>query len=284
MAAILLLLVKIAIAALMLSIGMSARFADFAYLWRRPALLLRSLLAMYVLVPLAAYILVRFLPLTGGVKAMLLVFAVSAGAPLLPRKLEKFDGGAYAFSLVITSSLLAIVVVPAWVAWLAWHFEVAAEISALAVAKAMTMAFFLPLAAGMVLRLVAPALAERLAEKAGVIAGVMLAVIGAGLLVTHWELLLAVGTLGMLALIVLMLAALAIGHILGGPVPGNRTALAMACATRHIGIAVVVATTFHGPRPIVMLTVYVMATTLVSIPYLQWRRRSAAAAAQLESN
>jgi BASS family bile acid:Na+ symporter len=39
----------------------------------------------------------------------------------------------------------------------------------------------------------------------------------------------------------------AIGHALGGPNPGHRTALAIACATRHIGIAVLVATSFPGP-------------------------------------
>src|SRR5271165_6755745 len=48
------------------------------------------------------------------VEIALLVLAVSAGAPLLPRKLMKIGDGAYIFSLVVTSSLLAILVVPAW--------------------------------------------------------------------------------------------------------------------------------------------------------------------------
>jgi len=41
------------------------------------------------------------------------VLAVSAGAPLLPRKLMKIGDGAYIFSLALTSSLLAILLVPA---------------------------------------------------------------------------------------------------------------------------------------------------------------------------
>ena len=77
------------------------------------------------------------------------------------------------------------------------------------------------------------------------------------------------------ALLVMMLVALAIGHILGGPQAENRTALALACATRHIGIAVVVAATFRGPRTLVLLATYVVATALISIPYLRWRRRRA---------
>src|SRR5271163_3683622 len=109
MTTILLVLVKISTVALILSVGMGATFSDILYLWRRPGLLLRSLLAMYVLVPLAAFVIVTFWPLAPGVEAALLVLAVSAGAPLLPRKLERFGSSQYAFSLVVVTSLLAIV-------------------------------------------------------------------------------------------------------------------------------------------------------------------------------
>ena len=67
--------------------------------------------------------------------AALLVLAVSAGAPLLPRKLQRFGSSAYTFSLVVISSLLAIVVVPAWIALLAWHFGVSTELTAADVAQ-----------------------------------------------------------------------------------------------------------------------------------------------------
>ena len=46
-------------------------------------------------------------------------------------------------------------------------------------------------------------------------------------------------------------------------------------ATRHIGVAVIVATAFCGPRTVVLLAAYVVASAVVSIPYLQWRRRQA---------
>ena len=59
----LLLLVKISVGALILAIGMVAVLADLTYVWRRPGLLLRSLLAMYVLVPPVAFLLVKLWPL-----------------------------------------------------------------------------------------------------------------------------------------------------------------------------------------------------------------------------
>lgn len=271
----LLVAVKASIIALVLAIGMGATFADVTYLWRRPGLLLRSLLAMYVLVPLAAYLLVASLPLDDGAKAALLVVAVSAGAPLLSRKLDGFGGGAYAFSLVLTTSLLAIVIVPAWVALLAWHFGVSEELSWTDVAASIAKAFLLPLAVGMSLSAAFPAFSRRFADWISATAGIALAVAAIALLVLHWRILLAVQWPGMVALLILMLLAVAIGHLLGGPQPGERTALAIACATRHIGIAVIVATTFNGVRTMVIVAAYVVASAVVSIPYLQWRRRHA---------
>ena len=70
--------------------------------------------------------------------------------------------------------------------------------------------------------------------------------------------------------------ALAIGHALGGPAPDDRTALAVACASRHIGIAVLVAASLPGPRTAVIIAVYIVASALVCIPYLRWRRAVAA--------
>src|SRR5277367_1160042 len=108
MTATLLILLKVAVAIIILAIGMDSTLRDASYLWRRPGLLLRSVLAMYVLLPLATLALVKVLTLAPGVEIGLLVLAVSAGAPLLPRKLMKIGDGAYIFSLVVTSSLLAV--------------------------------------------------------------------------------------------------------------------------------------------------------------------------------
>lgn len=118
MTAILLVLLKAAVGVILFAIGMGSTLTDAIYLWRRPWLLLRSLVAMYVLVPFVALVLVKLLTLQPGVEIALLVLAVSAGAPLLPRKLLAIGDGAYTFSLVVSYSVLAIVLVPAWLALL----------------------------------------------------------------------------------------------------------------------------------------------------------------------
>ena len=75
-----------------------------SYLWRRPRQLARSLVAMYVAVPVVILLLTKLLPMTQQVRTAVLVLAISAGAPLLPRKLMKLGREGYVFSLVVTSS------------------------------------------------------------------------------------------------------------------------------------------------------------------------------------
>ncbi len=152
MTATLLLLLKISVGIIILAIGMDSTPREIAYLWRRPGLLLRSVLAMYVLVPLAALALVKVLTLPPGVEIGLLVLAVSAGAPLLPRKLLHIGDGAYIFSLVVTSTLLAIILVPAWLAVLGPQFGNPPNLESSRVAWVLAKSFFLPLAVGMLIR------------------------------------------------------------------------------------------------------------------------------------
>jgi predicted benzoate:H+ symporter BenE len=50
----------------------------------------------------------------------------------------------------------------------------------------------------------------------------------------------------------------------------------VACASRHIGIAVLVAASLPGPRTAVIIAVYIVTSAIVCIPYLRWRRAVAA--------
>jgi len=276
MTATLLLLLKAAVGVIIFAIGMDSTAKDAAHLVHRPRLLLRSVLAMYVGVPLAAFALVKLLTLAPGVEIGLLVLAASAGAPLLPRKLLRIGDGAYIFSLVLLSSLLAIFVVPAWLALLGPQFGTPLELAPTQVAWVLAKSFLLPLAAGMLLRWWLPAFAERWASRLIGAAGMVLTVCALTLLVLHWEVLLVARWGGVLALMALVAMALAIGHWLGGPAQDDRTALAVACSSRHIGIAVLVAASLPGPRTAVIIAVYIVASAIVCIPYLRWRRAVAA--------
>jgi BASS family bile acid:Na+ symporter len=274
MTANLLLGLKLSIVTMIFAVGLGSTPADLMYLWRRPTELLRSLLAMYVAVPLVALLVVKTLPLGVAVKTAILVLAISAGAPLLPKKLMKIGREGYVFSLVVTSSLLAVVVVPAWLAFLAPLFGRESSVEPRAVALIIAKAFLAPLVVGMLLRWPLSRVAERLSQRILGVAGIALAVAALALLALHWRLLTEIGWGPLSALMGMTVAALAVGHLLGGPDSADRTALAISCASRHVGIAMLAASTVPGPRTIALVLAYVLASAVVSIPYLKWRAGS----------
>ena len=104
----------------------------------------------------------------------------------------------------------------------------------------------------------------------GLVAGIVVVWISAA--PAMWLL---IGNGTVIALAAFVLVGLAIGHVLGGPVPQNRTALAIATASRHPGIALILAKanfpadTLMGPA----LLLYLLVNAVVAIPYLLWTKR-----------
>lgn len=266
---------KGSVVALILAIGLSATVEDLTHLWRRPGPLFRALLAMYVAVPAAGLLLLHLIELPRSVQVALLVLAVSAGAPLLPRKLTAVGGGAYMLSLVAVSSVVAVAAVPLWLAALKPIYGIAVDLAPGDVAAAIAWAFVAPLAFGMLIRWRWPDAGSRLAERVLGAAGVALAACAVALLALHGRLLLDVGWPSLLALATMTVIALAIGHVLGGPEETERTALAVACATRHVGIAVLVASSIPGARSAVLITAYILVAAVATAAYLRLRRGAA---------
>lgn len=280
----LLLVLKVAVGALLCAIGMGSTAADLTYLLRRPALLLRSLFAMYVAMPLAALAIVRVVPLPAGVPTAILVLAISAGAPLLPRKLMKLGREGYVFSLVVLSSLLAVVAVPAWLAVLGPFFGRESEVGPRAVALLVGKAALAPLFAGMLLRPLLAGHADRVSDWVLKAAGGVLTIAGITLLALNIPLLVAIGWVAFLAFAGITTLALGIGHALGGPDRDDRTALAVSCATRHIGIAMLAASAAPGPRTVALVLAYLVSAAVVTILYLKWRARGAPASSARSEN
>lgn len=265
---------KVSVAALIFAIGLSATLDDVAYIWRRPALLARSLIAMYVVIPLVAVLMARTLDLPPRTEAALVVLAICAGAPLLPKKLLKLGGDpTYIFSLVVATSLLAVATVPLGIQILSEYIPADATTTPGDVASTIVRAFLLPLAAGMLLRMINPGIADRLSDRLLQLASASLGICAIALLVAAFPKVADVGLPSLLAFGVFTLAALLTGHWLGGPEPAGRTSLAVACATRHLGLALLVAATAQGPNTLGMVAAYLLGSTIVSIPYIMWRRK-----------
>jgi BASS family bile acid:Na+ symporter len=265
----LLILLKASIAALIFAIGMTATTEDIVYLWRRPALLLKSIIAMYIVMPAVAVLMAWTLDLPPRTELALVVLAICAGAPLLPKKLIKFGGDpSYVFSLIVTTSLLAIVTVPASLHFLAEiiSFDTSA-VTPSQVARIILKTFLLPLGVGMLFRLAVPALADRFGDPLLKIASAVMALCALTALAVGFRLIFEVGLPSLTAFAAFTLSAIVVGHLLGGP---NRISLAIACASRHIGLALLIAANARGQHALALVVAYLLASAVVSIPYVRW--------------
>jgi BASS family bile acid:Na+ symporter len=96
------------------------------------------------------------------------------------------------------------------------------------------------------------------------------------LLIAHGRAILGVIGQGTLVVTVAVVAfGLLVGHLLGGPDPGNRRALASATVHRHPAIALLLASgAFPGHEATVIGTVllYLLASLLLAVPYERWRK------------
>jgi BASS family bile acid:Na+ symporter len=258
------------------SIGLSASLQDATYLFRRPRELGRALLAMNVLMPLFALALNSLFDFIPAVKIALVALAVSPIPPPIPAKAMKSGGaGWYVLGLQIAIGLLAIVVVP--LAMAIWRLRHGAlQLSIAPVATAVFVSIVIPIAAGIWLRKLAPAFAARVARPLtsisglGVVACVVVIWISAA--PAMWSLL---GNGTGAALLAFVLVGLAIGHVLGGPAPQNRTSLAIATASRHPGIALLLARANFPDEQLVapVVLLYLLINAVVAIPYLLWSKR-----------
>jgi BASS family bile acid:Na+ symporter len=268
----LLTLLKASIAVLILSIGMSATIDDLTFLWRRPILLLKSTVAMYVVIPVVVVLMTRLLSLPPKTELALMVLAICAGAPLLPKKLIKFGGDpAFVFSLVATTSVFAVVTVPASLYLLENFIHIdSAMATPVQVAHVIFKSFLLPLGLGMAIRWALPERSERIGDLLMKIAGTAMALAGLVILAVGLRLVVAVGLPTILAFGGFALAAIVIGHLFGGPDELNRTSMAVACASRHIGLALLIAAHAPGRETLALVVAYLLASAIVSILYVRW--------------
>src|SRR5215207_5654293 len=232
---------KVSLLLIVLSTGMSGRRGDIATLLRSPGLLFRSLLSMLVLAPVLAVALATTRELSHPVKIALVMMAVSPVPPFLPGK-ELRAGGQrpYIISLLAISALLSIVTIPLTLDVLSRVFGLSLSIPAMAIATPVAITVLIPLVAGLILQRLAPAFCASWAR--------VVSMVGAVPQLYHmmpaFRQLVGDGTLAVIA--GFSIFTLLIGHLLGGPVPEDRTVLALCTATRHPFVAIALAQANFG--------------------------------------
>lgn len=258
------------------SLGLRAARTDLLYVLSRPGRMSRSLLAMFVLMPLVAVGLSLGFNLHPAVKTALVALSLAPVPPILPRKEFKAGGhGSYVIGLLAAAALLAIVFIPVAEHFLRRLFDVGIDRPPTMVVGLVAVTVLLPLLAGTFVRRLAPVLAERLASPLNTFATILLVLTCLVLLLHSWKVgLPLIGNGNVLVIAAFVVIGLIVGDLLGGPEPENRVVLALSTASRHPGIAMAIATTTSPDQKLTIgaILLYLLVSTIISIPYVRWAR------------
>jgi BASS family bile acid:Na+ symporter len=272
--------IQISMALIVLGVALNATFGDLTYLLHRPGLLVRSLLSMYVIMPAFAVAGALLFDLNPLIEVALAAMALSPVPPILPKKEVKAGGApSYVLGLLVVAAVVSIIYVPLAADLVGRAFGRHMEVSTGRVAFVVATSIFAALVVGVSLRAWVPSLADKLAKPVSIIGTVVLFAAFLPVLIKMWPSIASLlGDFTIVAIVAFVLVGLLIGHLLGGPEPDDRTVLALSTATRHPAVAM---TILYQAQPqatvLAALILVLLVAAIVSLPYVRWRRRSAAA-------
>ncbi|MGW4929867.1 bile acid:sodium symporter family protein [Agromyces sp. NPDC004153] len=256
--------------------GLIASRGDLLYVFRRPRLLAVSLLAMFVVVPVLALALDLYFDFPYAARVGLVVLGLTPiSAGLAAKEISAGGRAAYAYGLSFAVAVVGLVIVPAMTAFLGdvMGREFSAPFALLV--PALIGYVLAPLAVGIVIARLAPKLVSRVREPVRQISNIFLWVALLLTLVLIFPSVISVVTLRTVAAMALfVIAALAIGHAMGGPGKNHAVVLAIACASRNPGLAIgIAAANFPAENFVATMVLYGILSGLVMQPYLRWQTK-----------
>ena len=248
-----------------LGVGLRLTVGQIVTPLRNGRLVTLSLLANFVLTPLAAIVIATVLGLDEPLRVGLLLCGVAAGAPFLIKLAELSKGnmpfgvGLMVVLMVITVGYMPIVL-PALLEGV--------SVDSGKIAQSLIVLMLIPLAIGLLVRAQLESIAARVSPAVAFISSISMILVVTLTTAGHFSSVLAVlGTFGILAAILFTAVCVGIGWLLGGPGGDTRAVLALGTAQRNTAAALVVAgQNFDDPNVVVMITVVMIVSFAMLMP------------------
>ena len=268
----------------MLELGLSLTLTEILAPLKNMRLLVVSLVANFVVVPLLAVAVAKTMRLEEPFAVGLLLLALAPGAPFIPKVVQIARGNlAFATGLMV----LLIVGTAADLPLLLPRLIAGVEIDTWEVERSLFLLMLLPLFIGLTVHAKFHSLPAWLGSSMGFVANVSGLVVFVLILVFNFKSVLSLfGTGAIFAGLVFVVLSVFVGRLFGGSDRAIRDALGLGTGLRNVGAALLVgAKNFNDPRVNVMVIVTALVGLFILVPVAgAWGRRAKAAApSSLES-
>ena len=260
-------LVTITLIQLMVTIGLGVTFADVARVAANWGLVVRAALANYVLVPLATVGLLSLFHSPPLVAAGFLVAAVCPGAPYGPPFAAMAKGNVpVAIGLMVmlagSSALAAPLLLHLLLSGTSGEDLPSVDLGRIVTTLLLTQ--LIPLGIGLTVRHYRKDLADRLRKPANWLSVALnLAVFGL-IVAVDYNLLASISVVGFEGMLILVIAAVAAGWLLGGRGGDQRKAMAFSTGARNVSVSLVIVTaSFPGTPAVTAVLAYALLQTAV---------------------
>ena len=239
----------------MLAMGLSLTAPQIIEPLRSGRLVMAALLVNFAAVPAIVWAIQQVMDLDQDIYTGLLLMGTAAGAPFLPKLAQVAKGNAaYSVGMMV----LLMVVTVAYLPLVLPLFLPDVTINAWDIARSLIFLMLMPLAIGLLVKARYSSMADGLQPHMATASTLSILVLVVGGVVLQWSSIVSlIGTGGLLAIIVFILASLLLGYVLGGRDPGIRSVMALGTAQRNLSAAMVVAAQNFSDKPNVLITVVV---------------------------
>lgn len=240
----------------MLGLGFSLTIPQIIASLKNKRLVLLALVANFILVPFLVLLIARFLPLTEGLQIGLILTGMAAGAPFLPKLVQvakgdmAFTAGLMVFLMVVSVAFMPIVLP---------FVLTGVQVNPWDIARSLVLLMLIPLGIALFIRARYEEVAKNLLPTMIMAVNLSLVVLFIGFFVPYFsDIMGIIGEGGILAAILLVAGAVAVGYLLGGPGMGTRKVLALGTGQRNMAAAFAVATSNFQNNPEVLIEILVV--------------------------
>ena len=248
----------------MASMGLSLKISQIIAPLMNFRLVILALIVNFILVPIVAYLITLVLPLDESLRIGLILLATAAGAPFLPKLAEVAKGNiAFSVGLMVLMMVVTIIYLPIVLPLLLSGVEV----SPWDIAQSLIVMMLIPLLIGLFINARYEEVAAKMQPTFGQASNIAILVLTVlGLVLNFSDMIALVGSFGILAGILFILAAVVLGYLLGGSESSVKSVMGLGTGQRNISAALVVAGQNFGIDVITYLMVIAVVGLVVLMP------------------